>query len=145
MAFRGSRRDEHGAAGVRAFQQRIKRADQTPIGIEIDVDRCEKSVLGDMTERRQRAKDASVRDKNIELLPALEQRWPQLIDAIALFEIELQQRRRATDCLDFIIEAFELSQRACGNDDVASSLRQSEGDGASNAARCAGDECYAAF
>ena len=73
------------------------------------------------------------------------ERWPKLIDAVAFFEIELQQRGVAAHGLDFIIKCFECVQRPRGDDNVCASFRQTQRNGTANATRCACDKRDAIF
>ncbi len=104
--------DEHRAPCFGALQQRIERADQPPVGRQVDVDHRVPGILGHVVQRRQRPEDAGVADEDVELAPALEQRRPELIDLVALGEVELQQRRLAAALADLVVELLR-ARRWC--------------------------------
>ena len=101
---------------------------------------CVPGILRHVVQRRQRTEDAGVADEDVELAPALEQRRPELIDLVALAEIELQQRRLAAARADLVVELLERADGARGDDDVGAVLGEGERDGPADAARGAGDE-----
>ena len=109
----GTAGDEYRAAGVRELQQRIERADQAPIGGQIDVDRLLELLGRDMPEGRQRAENAGVADEDVEAAEAFVQRRAEAVDLVAVLEIERQQRRAfAARPLDLVVELFERARRA---------------------------------
>ena len=97
-----------------------------------------------MRDRRQRPEYAGIGDEDVELLPALIDRRPELIDLVVLLQVELQQRRRAAQPLDLVVEALERGEGTRGDDDVGAGVREAERNGAANAAGSPGDEGKAA-
>ena len=125
LAARRPRRRKHGAAGVGALEQRIERADQAPVGRKIDVDDGRPGVLRHVVQGREGPEDAGAGDENVELAPALVERRPQLVDLLALAQVELEQRGLAAVGADLVVELLERADRARGDDDVGALLRQS--------------------
>src|SRR5690606_2041599 len=114
--------------------QRIERADQPPVGRQVDVDDLAPRILGDVMQRRERAQDAGIADENVELAPALKQRRTELIDLVAFAQVELQQRCLATEIADLVIEFLERSDGAGADDDMSAVPGEGEGDRTTDAA-----------
>ena len=62
---------EHRPGSVGLAQQRIERADEPPVGGQVDGDDLVPVLGADMADRRQGAGDSGITDQDVELAPAL--------------------------------------------------------------------------
>ena len=96
-------------------------------------------------QRRKRAEDAGVADENVELAPALEKRRTELIDLVALAEIELSAGSPVPPrCTDLVVELFQRAVVRAEMTTWAPSARE-QGDRPADAARGPGNEGDLAF
>ena len=137
--------DEYRAPSVGALQQRIERADQAPVGGQVDLDHRAPGILGDVMQRRQRPEDAGVADENVELAPALVERWAELVDFVALADVEFEERCLAAKSADLVVELFQPADGARGDDDVRALPGKLERHGTADAAGSAGHQRQAIF
>src|SRR5262249_32858566 len=104
-----ARGHEDRAAGVGAAQQRIERADQAPVGGDIDRHDLLEDLGIDVADRRERAQDGGVADQHVEAAIALVERCAQAIDAGPVGDVERHQRGGAADRLDLIVDLLEAA------------------------------------
>jgi hypothetical protein len=79
-----------------------------------------------VTEGRKWPEDSRVRDEYVEMLPTLIDRGSELIDAVALFEVELKKRSRAAGGTDFVVERLKSAKRPRCNHDVSAGLGKAQ-------------------
>ena len=93
-----------------------------------------------MRNRRQRPEDSGVADQNVELAPAPVNRGAESVEGLEILDVARNQRRLAAQLADGVVQFFERALGAGKRDDMGAALRQFERDGATNAARGAGDK-----
>ena len=96
-------------------------------------------------QRRQRPEDAGAADENVELAPALVERWTELVDFVAPADVEFDERRLAAESADLVVELFEPADGARGDDDVRALPGKLERHGTADAAGSAGHQRQAIF
>src|SRR5690606_25270048 len=95
--------DEDRPAGIRFAQKWIAGADQTPIGVEIDVHDVHPGIRGDVPERGKWSKDAGVADQDVEPAPALVERGAKPVELLAISQVQRQERGRAAFLTDLVV------------------------------------------
>lgn len=88
---------------------------------------------------------AGIGDENIKFAPALEDIRTQRIDGFHVGEIEGNERRRAADGLDGVVQLLKAAHRAGAGDDMRASLGKFQRREIADAARSAGNESDAAL
>ncbi|MNY03529.1 hypothetical protein D3C86_1361560 [compost metagenome] len=141
----GARGQDKRAAGIRLQKQRLDRADQSPGGGNVDVHDPFEDFRFDMANRRDDAENAGIGDENIKFAPALENIGAQRIDGFHVGEIEGNERRRAADGLDGVVQLLKAAHRAGAGDDMRAGLGKFQRGEIADAARSAGNESDAAL
>src|SRR4029078_12261685 len=98
---------EDRAARIRSAEQGIERADQPPIGGEIDGESKFPRLWWDMGQRRQAAENGGVADQHVEPAEALVESRPERIDTLAVSEIEGNERSLAALGSNPIVDLFQ--------------------------------------
>src|SRR5262249_17648230 len=106
--LRHARGHEDHTSGIGTAQQRIKRADQAPVGGYVDVEDALPVLGWDVRQRRQRAEDGGAADEDIESAEALIEGWGESIDRPPVGEIERDQARGAAGGSDVVIDTPEI-------------------------------------
>ena len=103
-----ARRQENRAARVGGPQQRIERANEPPIGGDVDRECVVPLVRFDMAEGGYRPQRAGVADENIELAPAREDRRAEPVERVEILDVARHQGRgRSAFRADRIVEVLE--------------------------------------
>ena len=105
-------------------KQRIERADQPPVRGDIHRHHLVPDFWRDMAERRELPEHAGIGDQDVELLPALEDRRAKPVDRLVVSEVEGNQRRRAAELADGVVEFFQPADRARHGHDMCAGRRQ---------------------
>ena len=142
---RRARGHEERAPGVALPKQRVERADEPPVRGDVDRHHIVPDLRRDVAERRKLAEDAGIGEEDVELLPALEDRRAEAVDAFEVLEVERHQRGGAAGRLDLVVEFLKTADRARNGDDMRAGRGEALGGVVADAARGAGDDGDAAF
>jgi len=96
-----------------------------------------------MGERRDDAKRTGIAEEGVEPAPALEDRGAQPVDGVELAQVQRHECRGAALATDRVVGLLETAHRARDADDMRPGRTESNGGGASDAPRGAGNERYA--
>ena len=122
----------------RAAQQRVERADQSPVGGDVDREHAVPFLRIDVVQRRQDAENAGVADEGVEPAPASIERLAQPVDrrhgragrAARAWPGSPRRAERA----DLVVELLERALGARERDDMGAGAREGERRRAANAA-----------
>src|SRR6516164_5896238 len=94
-----------------------------------------------MAERREDAEFGGIADEDIEPAPAVEQFRCELVDLDEIAQIDGDEGGAAADGTDGVVDFLETAHRPRREDDMSALARKALGDGCTDAARGAGDQC----
>jgi hypothetical protein len=94
----------------------------------------------DMAERGEDAELGGIADEDVEAAITVEQLSRKFVDLDEIAQVDRNERGRAADGPDDVVEFFETTYRARRQDDVRSLRGKAQGGGGPDAARGAGDQ-----
>src|SRR5215510_13986116 len=93
-----------------------------------------------MAQRREWAQHPGIADENVELAPALKNGGTQGVDPIVLIEVEGQERGRAPELADLVVDLLECASCAPHENEMCALARVSERNGAADTPCRSGDQ-----
>ena len=94
-----------------------------------------------VAERRERTEFGGIANQDVEPAIAVEERCRELVDLDEIAQIDGDEGGAAADGTDGVVDFLETAHRPRREDDMSALARKALGDGCTDAARGAGDQC----
>lgn len=140
----GTTGHQNGASGLRPPQERLQRADQPPVGVDVHVKNLVPHLGVVMGQGRHHAECTRIADENVQPLEPFEKRRTQRVDGFEIGQIARDERRFTAGSLDFVIDLFQSAHGARKQDHMGTLGGEACGNGAPDPTRGPCDEGHTA-